>query len=198
MSWLVRNLTKQEVKNFGKDGTFRSLYDSSKAGFDTDSNYDYPVSGLNDEQKLEHWHGKVLSYATPCTVKNDSGEDYDHYCLGLFQDNYLVYIFLGYYDDTDTSYNDVFGIARGDQATGSKAYLFMKEANNAKYDFYKNLGANKLHSYCTPDGELLKTLQSSEAYSETGQYILDFSSLTVTDHTDRTGTAMKKVTYNFK
>ena len=142
MSWLVRNLTKQEVKNFGKDGTFRSLYDSSKAGFDTDSNYDYPVSGLNDEQKLEHWYGKVLSYATPCTVKNDSGEDYDHYCLGL--------------------------------------------------------GANKLHSYCTPDGELLKTLQSSEAYSETGQYILDFSSLTVTDHTDRTGTAMKKVTYNFK
>ncbi len=198
MSWLAKSLTENEVKNFIVDGTFKSLYDSSKAGFDTDSNYDYPVEGLTDEQKLQHWQDRVMSYATPCTVKNAEGEDYDHYCIGLFQNNYLVYISLGHYDSTDTSYNDVFGIARGDQSTGSKAYLFMNEANNVKYDFYKSLGANKLHSYCTPDGELLKILEKSASYSETGQYIIDASSVAVTNHTDSTGTTMKKLTYNFK
>lgn len=182
MAWTAKILSKEDVKTILRDGTFDSLYYGSKAALEAGT-VNYPGEG-NDNDKIAWWWAKFNSTATPSTVIGNDGTDYDYYTIGLYQDDYLLYITNGYYDSNDNSWSDVNGLCRGDLATGSKAYLYMLGMNNVKFSLLKELGANKIHFVALTSGALNAKLKAEANYGQTGLSILDYSSLQAEDITE--------------
>ena len=181
MSWTCKRLTKKDIREVWFSGVFHKLYVSTREEIEAGKTYVYPEEEWTDEIKEIHWYDRFHAYASPTTHLNNDGENNEFYCLGLYRDVDLMWIMGGFINPNDNSWNDCHGIARGDLTTGSKAWIFMKDSNNAKFDFLKTLGANKIHYYAEKDSNIHKQLISDAAYSESVQYIIDKNSVSAVD-----------------